>query len=275
MEVGLSRFHACFALTLLVMLAACTGGGSAPASPEPIAYFNVAVIVDTTSDLVSREQAEAVLALSDASLYDLTGYRLRMVDFVEDDSNGSVEEVVNAYMAAHPDDLPNGILLFSVGDDDRAKINRGYAQQIPAPEGFRNPFVSPYLDGSFMYVAVLYFNHHYAACGYDGADDIQSPVSVGDECRGEEGTPCVAWEGMQICDFVLPLLEGRTPVDMAAGVVVHEFMHPFGDKGPDDHYLTDSCRAVVGEGIYNEEQAEHYNDMCPNVYETFAASYQP
>ncbi|TAK14390.1 MAG: hypothetical protein EPO32_02210 [Anaerolineae bacterium] len=273
----MSRFQAHFALTLIVMLAACSGAGSSSSDPEPIAYFNVAVIVDTTSDSVTREQAEAVLALADASLYDLTAYSLRMVDFVEDDSNGSVEDVVNAYMAAHPGDLPNGILVFSVGDDDGAKINRGYAQQIPAPDDFRNPFVSPYLDGSYMYVAVLYFNYHYAACGYGGADDIQSPVSVGDECRGEEGTPCVEWEGMQICDFVLPILEERTPVDMAAQVVVHEFMHPFGSEGGGDHFGTEPCNAVMGlpEGTFNNGESDHYNGMCPNVYETFAASYQP
>ncbi len=270
----MARFHATLALTLMVLLAACTGGAAAPPVSEPSAYFNVAVIVDTTSDPVSRAQAEAVLALSDASLYDLTGFHLRMVDFSEDDSGGSIEDIVNTYMAANLDDLPNGILVFSAGDDARAKIHRGYAQPIPAPDGFRNPYVSPYLDGSFMYVAVLYFNYRYAACGYGEADEIQSPVSVGDECRGAEGTPCVMWEGLQICDFVLPLLEGRTPVDMAGGVVVHEFMHPFGENGPDDHFVTDSCEARMGVA-YDETEVERYNDMCPDVYETFAASYQP
>jgi hypothetical protein len=127
--------------------------------------------------------------------------------------------------------LPNGILIFSVGDDERAKIHRAYAQQIPAPEGFRNAFVSPYLGDGYMYIAVLQFNYRYAACGYAGTDTNQSPVSSGGECPGTDGQVCAKWEGLQVCPAALPFLEGRTILDMAAEPVPHEFMHSFGDKG--------------------------------------------
>ncbi len=260
-----------FLCAWILALAAC----SSP--PTPAGYFKVAVIVDTTTDPVSREQAEAVLAIANEKFVDLTGFGLQLVGFVEQDSGVSMEDLVTDYMNHHVDNLPNGILIFSVGDEDRAKINRAYAQQIPAPEGFRNTFVSPYLGDGYMYVAILQFNHRYAACGYVGTDTIQSPVSSGDECRGVEGEVCVEWQGMQVCPVALPFLKGHTPIDLAAGPVIHEFMHAFGDKGPDDHYSSEACQIAMGwePGYYNLEETEYYNDFCPNVYDVFADSYQP
>jgi hypothetical protein len=158
-----------------------------------------------------------------------------MMDFVEEVGGVSMENLVTEYMDRHTNNLPNGILIFSVGDEDRAKIHRAFAQQILAPEGFRNAFVSPYLGDGYMCVAVLQFNHHYAACGYGSMDAIQSPVSIGDECRGEEGAACTEWEGMQVCPSALPFLEGHTPIGLATGPVIHEIMHAFGDQGPKDH----------------------------------------
>jgi hypothetical protein len=258
---------------LVLALAACSGRPT----PEAAGYFKVAVIVDTTSDPVSREQAEAVIVFANGKLLDLTGFGLQLVDFVEADSGGPFESLVENYMHGHQSTLPNGILIFSVGDDDRAKIHRAYAQQIPAPEGFRNAFVSPYLGDGYMYIAVLQFNYRYAACGYAGTDTIQSPVSSGGECPGMDGEACAEWEGMQVCQAALPFLEGHTPIDMAAGPVIHEFMHAFGNKGPDDHYTSEACHQAMGwePDYYDLEEAEYYNDFCPNVYGVFADSYRP
>jgi hypothetical protein len=128
-----------------------------------------------------------------------------------------------------------------------------------------------------MYVAVLQFNHHYAACGYDGADTIQSQVSINNECGNVAGQACAAWNGMQVCPSALPFLEGRTPIDMAAGPVIHEFMHAFDDKGPDNHYSSEACQKALGRqpDFFDFEEAEYYNDFCPDVYEIFADSYLP
>ncbi len=243
--------------------------------------FEVAVIVDTTTDPVSRAQAEAVLAISNEKLIELTGFGLKMVDFIEEDRGVSMEDLVTTYMGDRPlNDLPNGILIFSTGDEDRARINRAYAQQVPGPEGYRNPFVSPipHLGDSHVYIAVVQFNHLFAACGYGGTDSIQSPVSIGDECRGEEGTACASWEGMQVCQVALPFLEGRTRVDMVAEPVVHEFLHPFGLLGgPDNHYGTEACNLAMGwpADHFDEEEAISNAMICPNVVENFANSYNP
>ena len=257
------------ALVILLGLTACN---SRP-PPDPTVYFKVAVIVDTTSDPVSREQAEAVIAFANKQWIDLTGFGLQLVDFVEDVSGGSIADLVGSYME-RKSDLPNGILVFSVGDDDRAKINRAYAQQIPAPDGFKSAFVSPYLGDGYMYVAVLQFNYRYAACGYAGTDTVQSQVSSNSECPDGDGQVCAEWNGMQVCPIALPVLEGHAPIDMAAGVIIHEFMHSFSDKGQDDHYFSEACRIALGDD-WDEEKAGYYSDFCPMVYDIFADSYRP
>ena len=258
-----------YALVLLLALTAC----NSRQSPDPTVYFKVAVIVDTMTDPVSREQAEAVIAFSNEQWIDLTGFGLQLVDFVEDNGGGSIADLVGRYMEGARD-LPNGILVFSVGDDDRAKINRAYAQHIPAPDGFKNAFVSPYLGDGYMYVAVLQFNHRYAACGYAGTDTVQSRVSSNGECRGVDGEVCAEWSGMQVCLVALPALEGQTPITMAAEPVIHEYMHSFSDKGQDDHYTSEACRMALGDD-WDGADVRYYSDFCPMVYDIFADSYTP
>jgi putative hemolysin len=268
MDATMTRFLP--ALAILFTLVACNRPPSAPVN------FKIAVIVDTTSDPVTRAQAEAILAIADKKFVELTGYGLELVGFVEDQSGSPVADLIENYIEQHSP-LPNGILVFSVGDDQRANTHRAYAQQVPGPDGFRNAFVSPYLGDEFMYVAVLNFNYRYAACGYGGTDAIQSQVSSGGECPGPDGQACAEWEGMQVCPSALPFLEGHTPVDIAAGPLIHEFMHAFGDKGSDDHYTSEACRQAMGwaPDHYDVEEAEYYNDFCPYVYDVFANSYRP
>lgn len=244
---------------------------------EPVAYFKVAVIVDMTSDPVSLEQVDELLAIAHAKLVEVTGFGLQRVGFVEDYTGGSVDEIATDYMTAHQGSLPNGIVIFSVGDDDQARINRAYARQIPAPSGFHNSFVSPYYGTDHMYLAILQFHYHYAACGYGDADTIQSASPIGGECRGEGGVACVRWNGLQVCETALEFLEGHTPTDMAAGPLIHEFMHPFGGGEADDHYGTQACNEAMGwpADHFDFDESEHYNATCPFVYDVFIDSYQP
>ena len=259
----------------------CFGLAACRTAPASVVDFQVAVIVDTTTDPVSRAQAESVIAIANEKMIELTGFGLQMVDFIEDDRGVSMEDLVTAYMEDRPlKDLPNGFLIFSTGDEDRAKINRAYAQQVPGPEGFRNPFVSPipHLGDSHVYIAVVQFNHMFAACGYGGTDTIQSPFSIGDECGGEVGSTCAAWEGMQVCQIAMPFVEGRTRIDMVAEPVVHEFLHPFGLLGgPDNHYGSQACNLAMGwaPDHFDEEEAIFNAMMCPNVVENFVNSYHP
>jgi hypothetical protein len=217
-----------------------------------------------------------VLATASEGLMESMGFGFELHEFLEDGSGGSIESLVKNYMDGERN-LPNGILVFSVGDDDRAKTNRAYAQQVRGPMGFKNAFVSPHRGDNHMYVAILQFNHLFAACGYAGTDTIQSQVSSHGECRGVDGQACVMWNGMQVCEIALPFLEGRTRIDMVAQPLVHEFMHGFGGRGPEDHYGSDTCNKAMGwePGHYDDEEGKFYYGFCPDVYEAFANSYQP
>ena len=256
-------------MVVLTGLVAC-------APPPPT--FKITVIVDTATDPVSREDAEAVAEMVKPRFKELTTFELEVIEIVADERGGSIERIATDYLAQAAE-IPNGILLFSVGDDDRAIINRAYAQRVPGPEGFCNPFVSPIpeVEDSHVYVAVLQFNYIYAACGYAGTDTVQSPFSSGDECRGVAEESCVAWQDQQVCPVALPFLEGKTRIEMAAEPVVHEFGHPFDLDGPDAHYGTEACNLAMGwEPDHHDEAEGMYNDgMCPTVWQAFANSYRP
>ena len=165
--------------------------------------------------------------------------------------------------------------VFSVGDDDRAKINRGYAQKVLAPNGFRNAFVSSSNESDQIYVAIVCFKYQFAACGYGGTDRIQSAFPLGDECGGD-ASACAEWYGMHVCERALPYL--TTPTEMIAGVVVHEFMHPFDwEAGPDVHYGSEACNKAMGwpTDHFDNEESDRYVGMCPYVFDNFVNSYRP
>ncbi len=258
-----------FLFVMILFQGACT--------PPPPA-FKIAVIVDAATDPISREEAEMVIADVEPRFLELTGFRLETIEFVEDSRGGSMERIATSYMEQAAE-IPNGILLFSVGDDERAVINRAYSLRVPGPEDYRNPFISPIpgVGDSHVYIAVVQFNYLYAACGYEGTELVQSPFSSGDECRGVEGERCAEWEGLQVCPVALPFLEGKTRIDMAAEPVVHEFMHPFGLGGADAHYGTEACNLAMGQepNYFDEAEGIFYNGMCPNVYDAFKNSYNP
>jgi len=266
------RYAAVSLISLFAMILA-----QVACDPSPPA-FKIAVIVDAATDQVSRKEVEKVFAIVAPRFLELTGFHLETIAIVEDSRGGSIERIATNYLE-QASEIPNGILIFSVGDDDRAIINRAYAQRVPGPEGFRNSFVSPIpgVGDSHVYIAVVQFNHLYAACGYASMDTIQSPFSSGDECGGVEGEICAEWEGLQVCPVALPFLEGRTRIDMAAEPVVHEFMHPFGLGGADAHYGTEACNLAMGRepDYHDEAEGIFFNGMCPNVYDVFHDSYNP
>lgn len=265
-----------FQLLIIPALAACAASPSNPLdSIEPPVYFSIAAIVDTTTDEVSEDEVNAILAIAEVSLYELTGFGMQLTSYTRDGRGGTVEEIAQRYIHPQNGDLPNGLLIFSVGDEDRAKLNRGYAQLVQGPEGFRNEFAASDGRSDWIYVAVLYFGYRYAACGYGGEDTIQSAFAIGDECGGLENA-CSEWQGMQVCSQALPFL--TTPPEMNAGVLVHEYMHPFDwEAGPDVHYATEACNEMMGlpADHFDYEESEFYNGMCPYVYELFIDSYQP
>jgi len=185
------------------------------------------------------------------------------------------------YLTSQATTIPNGILVFSYGDDDHARIMGGYSFQVPGPAGFRNAFVSPVYGGDKIYVAFIHRSHRYARCGYgDAYAEVPiSDTSVGGECRNQPGTACVMYNGYSMCQNAVDNLYASTPTYFAAQAIVHEFMHSFGPNVEYDHYGAPVCKETMGwtddNWTFSLEESQVYNSMCPYVYDNFVAGYQP
>lgn len=255
-------------------------------SIEPLGVFTLAVIVDTSSELVTRLQAQSVVDDASAILQEHTGFAFTMVDFVEMTPSGQVSTLGSNYIASrNAADLPNGIIIFSFGDGDLARTHGGYFITLPGPTGYINEFVSPTFGSDQAYVAINHFSHRYAGCGY-GSSTAETPVqntSFNGECRNQDGVACVEHNGYSMCASAVDNLYASTPTYFAASTIVHEFLHPFGPSGVDDHYYTPGCNQAMAEEAslrpYSEtfslEEAEYYNGLCPYVYDNFVFGYSP
>lgn len=239
--------------------------------------FTVAVVVDTRSEPVTRDQAQAVINEASQHLRELTPVQLLMTDYVEDAAGGATTEMVQRYMVSRAGALPNGIVLFSFGDGGQAKQSGGYAFAVPAPSGFRNAFVSPSVGNGQIYVAVVQFSHKYMPCGYGGADASQSSTALDGECGNHPGTACVPQNGYSMCANAVGNLYMMTPTYFTSSTIIHELLHLFAPGGDKDNYSTPECTARMGypAGFYDLQEAQYHNDLCPFVYEEFAKSYQP
>lgn len=248
-----------------------------PAGLPTVNRFRVAVIVDTLSEPVRREQAQAVFGEADKLLSQLIPFNLEMADFIDDNGSGSTNDMANRYISSHATALPNGIVIFSFGDAGQAKLYGGYSYSLSAPAGFQNTFVSPEVGANQIYVAVVHFSHKYAACGYGGSDTVQSPTSLDGECRNQSGTACVQQNGYSMCANAVGNLYMSTPTYFVSSTIIHELLHPFAPGGDKDHYSTPECNSRMGypAGFFDLQESEYYNDLCPFVYENFVNSYQP
>lgn len=239
--------------------------------------FQVAVLVDSTTETVSPDQVRSVMADAGKNFLDLTGFSWVLTESVTDDSGGSTTEMINRYIQSHASSLPDGILIFSYGDNGQAKLTGGYSYNVPGPAGYHNRFISPVVGGDQIYVAVVDFSQRYAACGYGGGIALKSQVSIDGECSRQSGTACMQHNGYSMCSNVVGDLYSSTPTYYAAHLAIHGFMNFFSPDGDQDHYATSHCNAKMGwpQGFYDNIEAEYHNDVCPFVYENFVKSYQP
>ncbi len=248
----------------------------APPASTPIGSFKVVVIVDDRSEPVSRDQAQTVIQEASLSLKRLTQIEMLMIDFVDDNSGGVSSSLANNYLA-HAAKIPNGIVIFSFGDDGQAKLYGGYSMLVTVPNSGRNAFVSPLQGSDKVYVAVIHFSHRFAVCGYKDVGDLVSATAIDGECRNQPGTACVQRNGYSMCANLIDALYASTPTYFAASTIVHEFLHPFGASSSDDHYGTPACNAIMGmtPAQIDLNQDELYNGICPYIYDRFKAGYQP
>ena len=247
--------------------------GGAPAKPE----FTVAVIADRRTEQVTREQAQAAVDEASRFLREFSPYGLTLVDFAEDGNGGATTDMASRYAAARSAPLPNGLVIFSAGDNRQAAASGGYGYSMPVLGAFRNAFVSPVGGENQLYVAVVDYNYKYMACGYGGSDTAQSTVSLAGECRGQTGIACVAHNGYSMCSNAVGNLYTSTPTYAVSSMIVHGLLHNFGPGGDQDHYATPECNARMGypAGFFDLQESEYYNGLCPSVYEEFTKSYRP
>ncbi len=248
-----------------------------PTAPPGEPVFTAAVIVDGRTQQITREQAQAVINEAGAHLRALVPVIMVMTDFVEDGSGGATTEMLQRYMIAHMSALPNGVVIFSFGDQERAKLNGAYGYAAPAPAGYRNSFRSPLAGDSQIYVAVVDYTLRYMACGYGGSDTARSSSSLGTECGNHPGTACVQQNGYSMCASAVGQLYMSTPTYFTASTIVHELLQPFAANGVQDDYSTPECTARMGypAGFHDLQESQYHNDLCPFVYDEFLKSYQP
>jgi hypothetical protein len=244
-----------------------------PAKPE----FTVSVIVDKSTQQVTREQAQAVIGKASSFLKQFSPYGITMVDFAEDGNGGSMSDIAARYLAPRSAFPPNGLVIFSNGDNGQAKASGGYGFSLPEGGAFKNSFVSPAVGDSQIYVAVVDNAYKYMACGYGGGDTVQSTVSLPGECRGQAGIACVSNNGYSMCSSAVGNLYTSTPTHEVSSMVVHGLLHNFGPGGNKDDYAAPECSARMGypPGFFDLQESEYYNGLCPYVYEEFTKSYRP
>jgi hypothetical protein len=251
-----------------------------PSPPEPSntkAVFKVAVIVDTLSEPVTREQAQVIFDEASGLVQPFAPVGLEMINFAEDGSGGATKDMADRYLASHNGTPANGILIFSFGDGGQAKLHDGYGYTLPAPAGYRNTFASPVGVANQVYIAVVHFGSRYMACGYGGTDKVQSATSIDGECRNKPGTACVQSNGYSMCANAVRNLYSTPPTHFVSSMIIHEFLHSFSPGGDKDNYATPECNARMGypASFFDLQESEYYNGICPFVYQDFAASYQP
>jgi hypothetical protein len=259
---------------------------SQTSTPQPLGVFTLSVLVDTTSESVTREQAGILVNESSQILHELTGFVFEMIDFQEINTGGSTRDMVQSYLDASPAVIPNGIILFSFGDNGDAKRYGGYAYTHPGPDEFRNQFVAPGAIARDLYVGVVHFGHRYAQCGYGDSSTPIGSVSVNGECRGQAEIACVEKYEYQICSDTVDHLYASTPTYFSSSVFVHEIMHSFGTLLDRDHYGTAECTEVMKSGVSDRsykndifdrslKEFQYYTGMCPYVFDNFIKSHVP
>jgi hypothetical protein len=248
----------------------------------PLAMYTMAVIVDLSSEPVTREQAQSAITDASQIFQGLTGYGIEMVDYVEMTPEGSERrsDLPQRYIDTHQGQLPDGIVMFSFGNDDSAWLYGGYAGSTYITSGYASHFP---IDGdpTLMTISTVHFGHRYAICGYDEEtrQTVISDVSIGGECRNRPGTPCVEMYGYSMCSTAVDDLYASTPTYFTATSIVHEIAHPYGLHGVMDHYGTEICMEEMGwdgsNWTFSLADSQEWVAMCPYVYDRIVASYQP
>ena len=224
------------------------------------------MVLESTARRPDPGDVTRVFARADELLGQKTGEHFARLG-ADDVGRGKPIDLVMAYVKAHPDTVPDGFLVLS--DDAESVEYGGYSFVVPRPRGSHNRFPNGSGDG-LVYVAVVDFFHKYARCGYDDRGDRVSERSRGGECHSERGLQCVDNGQYWMCPTATK--DPNAEFDFFMGCdIVHEFAHPFGEAGDDDHYRGSVCaeRMKFSPAEATERAAQENCGMCPDVLAKF------
>ncbi len=239
--------------------------------------FDVLVLVDALAPQTPREDVVRVFDLAAMHLADKTGEWLRLTDVVYGIARGSnIQVMVNGYLAAHPSNPPDGVLVFT--NESQAHTYGGYSFAFKPSIAYQNEYKSPRSEvgADKIYVAVVEFDHIYARCGYNDAGNHVSSVSIDGECRNQPGTKCVQSGGSWVCATTLNDLYANHDYFVATAII-HEFLHPFGIDANEvfDHYGTPNCTKRTGMTAQQADDMFLFQSsagLCPDVFARFRRS---
>ena len=221
-----------------------------------------AATVPTSNDIA------ALVKRADEILFEKTGARLSVGD-VTDIGAGRALERARTWMEAHASTPPDGVILFA--DDDEVMTYGGSNAILSMPSGKENRFPTPAIPAQVIYVAVIDAFHKYAACGYDSRGRHVSATSRGGECRSHRGLTCVDNGQYWMCPDSTTDLNADREYFLGCDIV-HEFMHPFGEIGDDDHFGTEQCtaRTKMSPSDAGDRKLFQQNcGMCPDRFARF------
>ena len=257
-----------------------------PDGSPPKGVFSFDALVDLSSEPVTLEQTEATIQDASDILFNLTGFVIQLNNYgtveitVEQKPDYLIRDnIPTCYIAQKTDENPNSLVIFSYGADNFARSRGGFTYPIESPLSFKNNFVDAFGNDNLIYVMFNHHSHKYARCGYDEVgENVISDISIGGECRNQQGTPCVMNNGYSMCETAVNDLYASTPNYFSAATVIHEIMHSFGYHGNLDHYGAPECKTEMGwddSWVFDVQESEIYNVMCPYGYDNFMGGYRP
>jgi len=223
------------------------------------------VILNATSTPKPDADVLRIFGVADALLAERTGSHMRLLDMktVEFDS---LADVARTYLNARTGEQPDGMVIWY--EDATAVGSGGYSTTLARPE----PYVNRYTGNNRVFLSAIHYEHKYSRCGYDSTGDIRiSERSGNGECRNQSGLTCVDNGRFWECPDARETFYAQPDV-FTATTIVHEFMHPVGTAGNNDHYGTPTCRDRMGmsNATANDlTQAQWHCGMCPDVFLRF------
>jgi len=235
--------------------------------------FRVAIL-NASSSIKPAGDVMRIFNLANDFLFERTGARMRVIEMREF-SPDPPSTIATAYMNSVPAEQPDGVIVWT--EDATAVSAGGFSQTLTRPAPYTNRFPAT-VGANRLFVSAIHYEHKFAKCGYDTTGGVRiSEKSANGECRGVSGLTCVSNGRFWECPGVRDELYAQ-PDMFTATTIVHEFLHPVGFAGNDDHYGTATCTARVGltgAEVADRARAQWHANQCPDLFLRFRPAGVP